>query len=163
MFRASLVRLQTRMSDKIAKTDLEWQKQLSAQEFQVLRLQATERPGTHEYNKHYPKSGFYACKGCDLPLYSFRAKFDSGCGWPAYNACYHSDEMGGCHLEWIDDKSHGMTRTEMHCKRCGGHMGHVFYGEKGGDSERHCVNGVSVKYVDGPEPDNVRTGPMKSS
>ena len=90
--------------------------------------------------------GHYACKACDLPLYSFASKFDSGCGWPAYDKCYHSDV--GCHVEFKVDNAHGMMRTEILCKKCDGHLGHVFFGEKGPNGERHCVNSVAVKYVD---------------
>merc|ERR1711862_829105 len=126
---------------KVAKSAAEWKQSLTPAEFNILRDKGTERPFSGEYNKHYPKKGYYVCKGCDLPLYSWASKFDSGCGWPAYNACYHSEKMGACHVAFIEDKSFGMTRTEILCQRCGGHLGHVFYGEKGGspDSERHCV------------------------
>ena len=71
--------------NKIVKTDEEWKSCLTVKEFKILRQGATEKVGSGEYNKHYPKSGYYSCKGCDFPLYSFAAKYDSGCGWPAYN------------------------------------------------------------------------------
>jgi len=127
----------------------------------VLRKKGTEPPRSGEYDKHYPKNGYYVCRGCKFPLYSFKAKFDSGCGWPAYNACYHSKEWG-CHVSFEEDTSFGMTRTEILCKRCDGHLGHVFYGEQGVKSERHCVNSVSVKYVDGDPPEGLLNGPLKA-
>ncbi|CAD7955531.1 unnamed protein product [Amoebophrya sp. A25] len=149
--------------EKVDKTEEEWRQLLNSKEFDVLRKKGTEPPGSGEYDKHYPKAGYYACKGCGFALYSYATKFNSGCGWPAYNACYHSKEANGAHIKYIEDKTHGMVRTEILCKRCGGHLGHVFYGEMGRDSERHCVNSVSVKFVDGPEPANVQTGPLKAT
>eukprot|EP00392_Amoebophrya_sp_AT5.2_P011112 g11187.t1 len=149
--------------EKIKKSDGEWKAILNAKEYEILRQKGTERPGTGEYDKHYPKTGYYACKGCGFPLYSYAAKFNSGCGWPAYNNCYHSKTANGCHVAFVEDKSHGMVRTEILCKRCDGHLGHVFYGEMGPDTERHCVNSVSVKYVDAPEPGDVLSGPLKAN
>jgi len=148
--------------EKVKKSDAEWKAELNAEEYNVLRKKGTERAGTGEYDKHYPKTGYYVCKGCKLPLYSYKAKFNSGCGWPAYNQCYHSNEWG-CHVKWEEDNSFGMVRTEILCKRCDGHLGHVFYGEKGPDTERHCVNSVSVKYVDGAEPEGLKAGPVKAN
>ena len=73
------------LANKVVKSEKEWKSSLTKKEFEILRLKATEKVGSGEYNKHYPKSGYYSCKGCDFPLYSFAAKYDSGCGWPAYN------------------------------------------------------------------------------
>ena len=73
------------MSDEDSRTEEEWKSFLTEKEYKILRLKATEKHGSGEYDNHYPKSGYYACKGCSFPLYSFAAKFDSGCGWPAYN------------------------------------------------------------------------------
>ena len=73
------------LMDEVLRTEEEWKSCLTEKEFKILRLKATEKHESGEYNKHYPKSGYYACKGCNFPLYSFAAKFDSGCGWPAYN------------------------------------------------------------------------------
>lgn len=148
-------------SDKVKKTKDEWREILKYEEYKVLREAGTEPPRSGEYDKHYPKKGYYKCRGCGLPLYSFAAKFNSGCGWPAYDKCYHSKEWGA-HCMFKEDHSHGMTRTEILCKRCDGHLGHVFYGEQGAGSERHCVNSVSVKYVDGEEPPDVQSGPLKA-
>ena len=73
------------LSDGDSKSEEEWKSSLTEKEYKILRLKATEKHESGEYNNHYPKSGYYVCKGCDFPLYSFAAKFDSGCGWPAYN------------------------------------------------------------------------------
>merc|ERR1711915_958300 len=105
-----------------------------------------------------PKSGFFKCKACDLPLYSAQAKFDSGCGRPAYKACYHSTL--GCHVKTKVDNSFGMERIEILCARCDGHLGHVFYGEKGKDTERHCVNSISIKFDKGIPDMQVTDGPV---
>ncbi|CAD7966951.1 unnamed protein product [Amoebophrya sp. A120] len=147
--------------EKVVKSEGEWKTILNAKEYDVLRNKGTERAGTGEYDKHYPKEGYYCCRACGFPLYSYQAKFNSGCGWPAYKDCYHSKAANGSHIAYIEDRSHGMVRTEILCKRCDGHLGHVFYGEMGADSERHCVNSVSVKYVAGPEPGEVMSGPLK--
>ena len=72
-------------SNEVEKSELEWQSSLNEIEYKVLRQKGTEKRGTGEYEKHYPKTGYYCCKGCEFPLYSFAAKYDSGCGWPAYN------------------------------------------------------------------------------
>ena len=73
------------LQDEVQKSEAEWKSCLTEKEYKILRLKRTETVESGEYNKHYPKSGYYSCKGCDFPLYSFAAKFDSGCGWPAYN------------------------------------------------------------------------------
>eukprot|EP00808_Paulinella_micropora_P020044 g36726.t1 len=132
----------------VVKTEAEWKKQLSAEEYEVLRNKGTERPGKDsEYNKHYPKEGFYKCRACGNPLYSYKAKFDSGCGWPAFDKCYQGA------IKTNVDESHGMKRIEIVCSQCGGHLGHVFEGEKFTDTNtRHCVNSVSVKYDKGAAP-----------
>lgn len=94
-----------------------------------------------EYNKLY-KDGVYLCAGCEAPLYKSETKFDSGCGWPAF---YQAVEGA---LTLTTDKTHGMTRTEICCATCGGHVGHVFYNEgyKNPTNERHCANSISLKF-----------------
>lgn len=139
---------------KIVKTDAEWQSELTPEEFEILRNRGTEQAGTGEYEKHFPKEGYYVCKGCQLPLYSFTAKYESGCGWPAYNKCYKSQRYNGSHVIFLKDTDHGKTRLEIKCKQCDGHLGHMFVGAKSGnENERHCVNSRSVKYVKEAEPD----------
>ncbi|KAF2650351.1 peptide methionine sulfoxide reductase msrA/msrB [Lophiostoma macrostomum CBS 122681] len=124
----------------IKKTEGEWQVQLSPDEFRVLRQKGTERPYSNEYNKHYPKSGTYACRACDTPLYNADTKFDSGCGWPAF-----WDAVPGAVGQRTDSDGY---RTEIVCNNCGGHLGHIFKGERFGNpkNERHCVNSVSIRF-----------------
>ena len=125
------------------KSEDEWRKILSPEQFRVLRQKGTEYPGTGEYNKFYPKKGdgAFVCGGCGTKLYDNETKFDSGCGWPAF---YQGVEGKVKELPDAD----GM-RVEIVCANCGGHLGHVFRGE-GFDTPtnaRHCVNSVSLKYV----------------
>ena len=122
----------------------DWKKevQLSASDAEVIWNKGTERPGTGEYNKFKPKEGHFACNVCKTPLYSAQSKFDSGCGWPAFDKCYKGA------IATHTDVTHGMKRVEIVCATCGAHMGHVFEGEHMTDTnERHCVNSVSVVYV----------------
>ncbi|CDO53954.1 similar to Saccharomyces cerevisiae YCL033C MXR2 Methionine-R-sulfoxide reductase, involved in the response to oxidative stress [Geotrichum candidum] len=126
----------------VSKSELEWRVQLSPEQYRVLRQKGTERPGSGEYN-HFSGTGVYNCAACDTPLYKSDAKFDSGCGWPAFY-----EAIPGA-IRIFEDKSGGMVRTEMVCNNCGGHLGHVFKGEgfKTPTDERHCVNSVSLKFV----------------
>lgn len=100
----------------LPKTEDEWRAKLTPQQFKVLRQSGTEMAGTGEYNKTKDK-GVYHCVGCDAPLYSSEAKFDSGCGWPAF-----FEALPGA-LKIIEDNSHGMRRIEMRCAKCDGHLG----------------------------------------
>ncbi|OZJ05154.1 Peptide methionine sulfoxide reductase B5 [Bifiguratus adelaidae] len=125
------------------KTDEEWRAVLSPEQFRVLRQKGTEPPGTGEYEKFKGK-GVYHCAACNAPLYVSDTKFDSGCGWPAF-----FDAIPGA-VNRHEDRSMFMTRTEITCANCGGHLGHVFKGEgfKTPTDERHCVNSVSLKFHD---------------
>lgn len=123
------------------KTENEWRAVLSPEQFRVLREKGTERPHTGEYNSTF-ENGTYNCAGCDAPLYKSKTKFRSSCGWPAFY-----EGIPGA-LKLNVDKTLGMTRTEMVCAKCDGHLGHVFKGE-GYDTptdERHCVNSVSLNF-----------------
>ena len=153
---SSARRTLVRMADKndqgvsypVQKTADEWREELGNAEYYVLREKGTERPGTGEYNKFYPKEGHFVCAGCGTPLYSAEAKFDSGCGWPAF------DKIVEGSVVTQTDRTLGMTRVEIMCAGCGGHLGHVFEGEGFTPTmERHCVNSLSVKYLDGPLPE----------
>jgi peptide-methionine (R)-S-oxide reductase len=144
-------------SNKTNKTDVEWKEELTEAEFYVLRQKGTEPAGTGKLNKFYPKpgDGYFACKGCGNALYSAAAKFDSGCGWPAFDKCY-SDSV----KTEVDD-SLGVRRIEIMCNSCDGHLGHVFEGEHfTSTNERHCVNSISIKFVKGKEPDNKEEEPI---
>ena len=127
---------------RVEKSASEWKSTLNAQEFQVLRQKGTEPARTGEYDKFYPTEGHFVCRGCGTPLYSAKAKFDSGCGWPAFDKCY----TGAVKTEV--DNSFGMRRVEIMCAGCDGHLGHVFENEGfSATMERHCVNSISVRYV----------------
>jgi peptide-methionine (R)-S-oxide reductase len=104
---------------EIEKTDAEWRAQLTPQQYEILRKQGTERPGSSPLLKEHRK-GIFACAGCDLPLFSSETKFESGTGWPSF---YQPLENA---VGKTEDRAYGMLRTEIHCRRCGGHLGHVF-------------------------------------
>ncbi|KAF2795065.1 SelR-domain-containing protein [Melanomma pulvis-pyrius CBS 109.77] len=126
----------------VQKTEGEWQAQLSPEQFRILRKKGTEMAGTGKYDKHYPDAGVYTCMACDAPLYKANHKFDSGCGWPAF-----WDAVPGA-VGQKPDPGLGMMRTEIVCNNCGGHLGHIFKGERFGNpkNERHCVNSVSINF-----------------
>lgn len=131
--------------------DAKWRRQLTAQEYKVLRLKGTEPAGTGEYDQFHPPSGYFACKCCGNPLYTAEAKFESGCGWPSFDKCIENS------IKMNVDVSFGMRRMEIVCARCDGHMGHVFEGEqKTETNERHCVNSLSVRYISDDLPASVR-------
>ncbi|KAN0126075.1 peptide methionine sulfoxide reductase msrB [Lactarius tabidus] len=127
--------------DSKIKSDDEWRAILSPEQFRVLRQKGTERPGTGEYEKTKAE-GVYACAACNTPLYKSTTKFDSGCGWPAFY-----DAIPGA-VSRHEDSTLGMTRIEITCTACGGHLGHVFKGEgfKTPTNERHCVNSISLSF-----------------
>eukprot|EP01060_Flectonema_neradi_P003578 TRINITY_DN12317_c0_g1_i1.p1 TRINITY_DN12317_c0_g1~~TRINITY_DN12317_c0_g1_i1.p1 ORF type:complete len:174 (+),score=9.00 TRINITY_DN12317_c0_g1_i1:71-592(+) len=134
-------------ASRVEKTNAAWKKQLSAQEYAVLRLGGTDRPNTGIYNKVLPTSGYFQCRACGTPLYSWQAKFKCGCGWPAFSKCYKG------HVKTRTDNSIGLSRIEIMCSGCDGHLGHVFVGEGLTKSnERHCVNSTSIHYVDAKGP-----------
>lgn len=129
-------------SYKVTKTEAEWKAQLTAKEFYVLRQAGTERAFTSPLNKN-KKDGIYICKGCDTPLFKSKHKFDSGTGWPSFDT-----EIEG-NVAFSTDYDLGYARTEEHCATCGGHLGHVFSdGPKKTTGKRHCINGVSLKFIE---------------
>ncbi|MFO1526398.1 MAG: peptide-methionine (R)-S-oxide reductase MsrB [Turneriella sp.] len=131
------------------KSDAEWKKQLTAEEYYVLRQQGTERPFTGKYHDHHEK-GIYLCAACRLPLFSSTTKFDSGTGWPSFFAPVQRENV-----EELADFSHGMTRTEVRCGRCGGHLGHVF--DDGPGAPRSAADRTSsVRMTDGPRETGLR-------
>jgi peptide-methionine (R)-S-oxide reductase len=125
---------------EITKTKEEWRAQLSEIQFQVLRKEDTERPFTSPLNDE-KRTGLFHCAGCDLPLYDSKTKFDSGTGWPSF---YEALENA---VGTREDNSFFMKRTEVHCRRCGGHQGHIFDDGPPPTGKRHCINGVSLKFV----------------
>ncbi|PPC99031.1 MAG: peptide-methionine (R)-S-oxide reductase [Hyphomicrobium sp.] len=125
---------------EIMKTDEEWKKILTKEQYYVLREHGTERAGTSPLDKVY-EPGVYNCAACDLPLYTSDTKFDSGTGWPSF-----WKPIDGAVGDSVD-KSFFTTRTEIHCRRCGGHLGHVFEDGPAPTGLRYCMNGVSLKFV----------------
>ena len=124
---------------EITKTDAEWRTVLTPEQFRVLRKHGTERAGTSPLDKQYAR-GTYACAGCDLPLFKSDTKFDSGTGWPSFWA-----PIDGA-IRTTSDRSLFMTRTETHCRRCGGHLGHVFDDGPKPTGLRYCMNGVAMHF-----------------
>jgi peptide-methionine (R)-S-oxide reductase len=125
---------------EITKTEDEWRALLTAEQFYVLRKHGTERAGTSPLDKVYAP-GTYHCAGCDLPLFSSETKYDSKTGWPSF--WKPLDNAVGMAI----DRSWLMVRTEIHCRRCGGHLGHVFPDGPKPTGERYCMNGVALKFV----------------
>ena len=135
-----LIKSSKKMKDyKIQKTNEEWKKILSDEEYRVLIEKGTEYPGTGEYNIHM-KEGVYNCKGCDNPLFTSDQKFESNCGWPSFD-----NAIAGS-VEYKDDYSLGRTRVEILCTNCGGHLGHVFNDGPTESGKRYCVNSVSIDF-----------------
>ncbi len=127
---------------EIAKTEAEWQAILSPEAFDVLRHEATERPFTSALLEEH-RAGTFTCAGCDLPLYDSATKYDSGTGWPSFWQAI--DGAIGTKV----DKSLLSVRTECHCRRCGGHLGHIFNDGPEPTGMRHCINGVAMEFVAG--------------
>lgn len=133
------------MSEPMDKTEQEWRAQLSEEQFRVCREHATERAFSGAYwDTKIP--GTYLCAACGEALFSSQTKYDSGSGWPSFWQP-QSDQAIGCH----EDSSHGMTRTEVHCRRCGSHLGHVFTDGPQPSGLRYCINSLALQLrPDGP-------------
>lgn len=126
-------------SDNMPKTDEEWKYRLTPAQYEVLRMKGTEAPFTGEYVNEHAK-GMYRCAACGAELFSSAAKFDSGTGWPSF-----SEPANLQHVELREDRSGGMIRTEVICKRCGSHLGHVFDDGPGAAGKRFCINSCSLQ------------------
>ncbi|MBN1556305.1 MAG: peptide-methionine (R)-S-oxide reductase MsrB [Phycisphaerae bacterium] len=132
--------------EKIVKTDEEWKRLLTPEEFQVTRRCGTEPPFSGKYWNTREK-GTYVCVACGTPLYSSDAKYDSGSGWPSF---WKAIEDGN--IEIRRDTSHGMVRDELRCARCGAHLGHVFDDGPEPTGQRHCINSAALRLI--PEEKN---------
>jgi peptide-methionine (R)-S-oxide reductase len=117
----------------------EWRRQLPPAAYRVLREHGTERAGSSPLDKEYGE-GVYRCAGCGQPLFDSSAKFNSGTGWPSFSAPLEDA------VETETDRSFFMSRTEVHCRRCGGHLGHVFEDGPAPTGQRYCMNGVSLDF-----------------
>jgi len=126
---------------EVQKTDAEWRSELTDMEYYILRKAGTENPGTSELLRNKEK-GTYVCAGCGHPLFKSEHKFDSGTGWPSFDR-----EIEG-NVDYSVDYNIGYKRTEEHCARCGGHLGHVFEdGPRETTGLRHCINGAALDFV----------------
>ncbi|MBE0576408.1 MAG: peptide-methionine (R)-S-oxide reductase MsrB [Desulfuromonadales bacterium] len=129
------------MTEKVDKSAAEWREQLTREEYHILREKGTEPAFTGKYDKHYAK-GIYHCAGCGLELFSSADKFDSGTGWPSFTAPVAAENIAT-----KDDSSFFISRTEVLCARCGGHLGHVFNDGPKPTGLRYCMNSASLEFV----------------
>ncbi|MDT0678199.1 peptide-methionine (R)-S-oxide reductase MsrB [Autumnicola musiva] len=123
----------------IEKPEEKWKEQLSEEQYRVLREKGTEAPHSGKYNLHF-EEGEYRCAACNTKLFESDAKFESGCGWPSF------DEAIEGKVEYVQDKSFGMIRTEILCANCGSHLGHVFDDGPTDTGQRYCVNSASIEF-----------------
>lgn len=125
---------------EVTRTEAEWRAMLTKLQYKVMRREGTERSGSSPLDKNYA-AGTYICRGCDLALYSSKTKFDSGTGWPSF---YQSLPNA---IGTKKDRKMLFLRTEVHCRRCGSHLGHIFDDGPKPTGKRHCLNGVSLKFI----------------
>jgi peptide-methionine (R)-S-oxide reductase len=128
------------MPDKMVKTDEEWRKELTPEQFDVMREKATEAPGSGKYYRFYDK-GVYLCAACGQELFDSSTKFESGSGWPSF-----WDTVAEDSIDTAPDDSMDRRRTEVLCSRCGGHLGHVFEDGPQPTGKRYCINSVSLEF-----------------
>lgn len=124
---------------EVTRTPAEWKRRLGANRYRILREAGTEAPFTSPLNKE-KRRGIFSCAGCALPLFSSATKYDSGTGWPSFYAALPNA------IRTKNDGTLGMTRIEEHCRRCGGHLGHIFDDGPRPTGKRHCINGLSLTF-----------------
>ncbi|WP_194755674.1 peptide-methionine (R)-S-oxide reductase MsrB [Aliidiomarina indica] len=127
-------------SERIPTSEEEWRERLSPEQYAILRGHGTERPfsGTLLYEN---REGDYCCAGCGLPLFPADTKFDAGCGWPSFYQALPNA------IRYLKDSSHGMSRTEIRCARCDGHLGHVFNDGPAPSGQRYCLNSRAMTFI----------------
>lgn len=125
---------------KVEKSEDQWKEQLSDEQYRVLRGKGTEAPHSGKYNLHFDKNGDYRCAACDAKLFESDSKFESGCGWPSFDNAIEGS------VEYVQDRTFGMLRTEILCANCGGHLGHVFDDGPTQTGQRYCVNSASIEF-----------------
>ena len=144
----------------VTHSDEEWRRILTPEQYAVMRRHGTEAPGSCALN-YEKRRGAFVCAGCGQELFVGKKKFDSGTGWPSFN-----EPVAGA-TETTTDRSFGMTRTEVHCSRCGSHLGHVFDDGPPPSHLRYCINGVALNFLPEPESEASRPrptpGPLYSS
>lgn len=124
----------------VERPEAEWKEKLSEEQYRVLREKGTEAPHSGKYNLHFDEGGGYKCAACDAKLFESDNKFKSNCGWPSFD-----DAIEGT-IEYVQDKTFGMIRTEILCANCGSHLGHVFDDGPTETGQRYCVNSASIEF-----------------